>query len=90
MFLHPNQLRFAAGQVPGVAALQAVISRPEHRDLFRLRVLLHDGADPAGTIQALEQSVQSLCRVRVDEVTVVEKGQIGPNDPAVTDERTWD
>ena len=39
MFLHPNQLRFAAAQVPGVRAVQAVVTRPDGvRDHLALRV----------------------------------------------------
>lgn len=35
MFLHPNQLRFASSQVPGVQAMQAIITRPDGmRDHF--------------------------------------------------------
>ena len=44
MFLHPNQLRFAAAQVPGVRATQAVITRPDGaRDHLALRVEMVEG-----------------------------------------------
>lgn len=55
MFLHLNRLRFTAAQVPGVRAVQAVITRPE-------------GADEAAVGEGLRAAVQGMCRVGVDEV----------------------
>ena len=86
MFLHPNQLRFAAGQVPGVRAMQAVITRPDGvRDHFALRVSAADGADEAALAEGLKAAVQGVCRVRVDEV---EFGEVADG-PMVVDEREW-
>jgi phenylacetate-CoA ligase len=88
MFLHPNQLRFAAGQVPGVQAMQAVITRPELRDHFALRVVLQAGAEETAVAAQIQQAVQGLCRVRVDAVTFVDS--LPPDAPPVHDIRTWD
>jgi phenylacetate-CoA ligase len=90
MFLHPNQLRFAIGQVPGVLALQAVISRPELRDSFDLRVVVEEDADETETAERLKQAITGLCRVRVDSVEFVPPQTITPDSPTVVDERTWD
>jgi phenylacetate-CoA ligase len=91
MFLHPNQLRFAAGQVPGVAAMQAVITRPDGvRDQFVLRVVASEGADETKLAEGLKAAVQGLCRVRVDEVVYVEANAIAPDAPGVVDERVWE
>jgi phenylacetate-CoA ligase len=59
MFLHPNQLRFAAGQVSGVGRLQAVISRLEERDALILRLVpTQSDADPETLSAALAAAVQ--------------------------------
>lgn len=89
MFLHPNQLRFAAGQVPDVLFLQAVITRPELRDSFVLRVVLEEGADETAVAEQLKQAVVGLCRVRVDDIEFVSSQTISADSPAVLDERTW-
>lgn len=87
MFLHPNQLRFAAAQVPGVVALQAIITRPDGaRDHLALRVAAADGADQAAIAEGLRAAVQGVCRVRVDEVRF---GEVGREGPMVVDEREW-
>jgi len=87
MFLHPNQLRFAAAQVPGVLRLQAVITRPDGaRDHLALRVSAVEGADEAALAEGLKAAVQGVCRVRVDEVGL---GEIEDNAPFIQDARNW-
>jgi len=94
MFLHPNQLRFAAAQVPGVRAVQAVVTRPDGvRDHLALRV---DFPLPAGegqgegsraaVAEALKAAVQGVCRVRVDEVGF---GMVANSEQTVIDKRQW-
>jgi len=86
MFLHPNQLRFAAAQVPGVVAFQAIITRPDGlRDHFALRVAAAEGADEAAIAEGLKAAVQGVCRVKVDEVGF---GEVGDG-ALVVDERDW-
>lgn len=90
MFLHPNQLRFAAAQVPGVRAMQAVITRPDGvRDHFALRVDAIEGADEAAIDAGLRAAVQGICRVRVDEVQIAPAGSVAADSPGVVDERDW-
>jgi phenylacetate-CoA ligase len=90
MFLHPNQLRFAAGQVPGIRAMQAVITRPDLRDHFVLEVEMALDSDVTAAAEALKQAVQGICRVRVDEVNFLPEGAIPANAPGVRDERVWE
>lgn len=90
MFLHPNQLRFASAQIPGIKAMQAVITRPDLRDHFVLEVEMALESDHTGAAEALKQAVQGICRVRVDEVNFVEEGTIPANAPGVRDERVWE
>jgi phenylacetate-CoA ligase len=88
MFLHPNQLRFAAAQVTGVRAMQAVITRPDGvRDHFALRVSAAEGADETAIAEGLKAAVQGVCRVRVDEVGF---GKVGVEGSVILDERIWD
>ncbi len=90
MFVHPNQLRFALGQVPGILRAQAVVTRPENRDLLSLRVLLADEfADRAAATQRLEAAIPSACRVKVDRVEFVDAGALDENAALIQDERAW-
>jgi len=87
MFLHPNQLRFAAAQVPGVVAFQAIITRPDGvRDHFALRVQADEGADEAAIAEGLKAAVQGVCRVRVDEVGF---GEVDGRATFIQDVRNW-
>ncbi len=91
MFIHPNQLRFAAGQVPGVRGVQAVITRPDGvRDHVKLLVEAAEDADHQALTDQLSQAVQGICRVRVDEVIFVPAGGLSADAPLVRDAREWE
>jgi phenylacetate-CoA ligase len=90
MFVHPNQLRFAAGQIPGVKTVQGVVSRPELKDHFALRVEVAEDADEDAISEQLKGAVRNLCRVRVDAVDFVTAGTITEDAPGMVDERTWE
>jgi phenylacetate-CoA ligase len=91
MFVHPNQLRFAVGQVPGVKGFQALVTRPENRDEFALRVVLaEESADKGALTMTLSQAVQSACRVKVDQVEFVPAEEIGEEAEIILDKRTWE
>jgi len=89
MFVHPNQLRFAVSQVPGVTRFQAVVTRPEYRDEFTLRVVAAEDADRAALEQALRQAVQASCRVRLDRVEWVAADAVDEKAGLILDQRTW-
>lgn len=89
MFVHPNQLRFAAGQVPGIIAIQGVVTRPALKDVFTLRVEV-EGDVEEGAAENLKTAVQNICRVRVDAVEPVEPGTIGKDAPGMVDGRRWE
>jgi len=91
MFVHPNQLRFAVAQVPGVKGFQALVTRLENRDEFTFHVVLADGpADQKALTETLSQAVQSACRVKVDQVKFVSSEEIGEDAEIILDKRTWE
>ena len=91
MFVHPNQLRFALGQVAGIERAQAVVTRPENRDELTLRVVLADeSADREALAKGLGAAVQSTCRVKVDRVEFIPAGALGEDAKTILDERGWE
>ena len=86
MFVHPNQLFFAARQVPGVKAVQGIVTRPETRDQFTVRVVLEEGTELAAVEGPLKEAVRGACRVSVDAVEV---GQIPGDARGMVDGRDW-
>jgi phenylacetate-CoA ligase len=91
MFVHPNQLRFAVGQIPGVAKFQAVVTRPENRDEFALLAVLTDeSADRQTLTETLLQAVQSTCRVKMDRVEFVPASDLEDGAGIIIDKRTWE
>jgi phenylacetate-CoA ligase len=89
MFVHPNQLRFAARQVAGVKAVQGAVSQPDNRDNFVVRAEIEAGADTTAVSQQLKEAIQGVCRVRVDAVEPVPAGTITDETPGMVDERLW-
>jgi phenylacetate-CoA ligase len=91
MFVHPNQLRFVASQVPGLVRLQAVVTRPENRDQFNLRVVLADEtAGRDALTAALSEAIRSTCRVSVDQIEIVSDSDLGQGAQIIIDERSWE
>ena len=91
MFVHPNQLRFAAAQVVPGALVQGVVDREDQQDSFELRVALAEaGAGSAALAAALQEAVRQACRVRVNRVHFVAADSIGPDAPGLVDQRRWD
>ena len=88
MFVHPNQLRFATGQIPGVQKVQGEVSRLELKDHFVLRVEA-EGVDETAVADQIKTAVQGLCRVRVDEVEFIAPGSLTEDAPGMVDARDW-
>jgi phenylacetate-CoA ligase len=91
MFVHPNQLRFAVGQVVAFSAVQGVVTRPEAKDFFTLRVALIEAgqAGQAELAEKLKEQIRAVCRVRVDEIEFVGPGAIDPGARGMVDARDW-
>jgi phenylacetate-CoA ligase len=91
MFVHPNQLRFALGQIPGITRAQAVVARPANRDELTLRVVLSEEAkEPEALAAKLGAAIQSACRVKVDRVEFVSPDALSEDAQPIVDERAWD
>jgi phenylacetate-CoA ligase len=88
MFLHPQQLMLATKFIPEIVRLQAIISRPENRDVVTLHVQLAEGTAENGIAEKLKQLTEASARLRIDEVLFVP--QIDANARTVKDERKWD
>ncbi|RMG93891.1 MAG: phenylacetate--CoA ligase family protein [Chloroflexi bacterium] len=89
MFVHPNQLRFAARQVAGVTAVQGVVTRPDLKDFFTVRAEVEATVDETAVAEQLKQTIRNLCRVRVDKVEFIPAGTLTPDDPGMVDAREW-
>ncbi|MCL4831759.1 MAG: AMP-binding protein [Caldilineaceae bacterium] len=86
MFVHPNQLRFAIGQLlPGVAVQGAVSHDGEGKDFFVVRVAGEDN----GKGEAIADAVRQVSRLRVDRVEFVGAGGLEVSAPGMVDERAW-
>ncbi len=92
MFVHPNQLRFAAMQAAGMMGLaappvQGIVSRPEQRDMLTVRVAGVPVDKQEKLREPLGQAFQQACRVRADEILFVE--EIDPEERGMVDAREW-
>jgi hypothetical protein len=73
-----------------VARVQAVVTRPENRDQFTLRVaLVEETADREALTMSLSTAVQSACRVQVDQFEFVLAGDLEESAQIILDEREW-
>lgn len=90
MFVHPNQLRFAVGQVAQAGAVQGVVTRTGGRDSFTVRVALEREGGTAELEARLKEVVRQVCRVKVDDVQFVAAGAIGADERGMVDARSWE
>ena len=90
MFLHPNQLQYAAMQFPAIKAIQVVVTRPENRDVVSVNLELREGQSSAGLAEKLIALAQQAVRLRIDAVNFVPAGSIDTSERAIVDRRDWD
>lgn len=92
MFLHPNQLRAALTAFPQIQRLQAVITRPDNRDVVTVRLEMRTGHESEGAAvgEQLKALAQQAIRLRIDDVEIVPAGGIDPDARTVLDQRTWE
>jgi len=90
MFVHPNQVRFAAAAIPSILATQVIITRPDLRDDVTLRVEVEGGQGSEALAQQILAVFQAACRVKADRVDFLVPGTIDPKEPGVFDQRQWE
>jgi phenylacetate-CoA ligase len=88
MFVHPNQLGFAARQIPGVLKVQGVVTQPDNQDYFVVKAEVEGDVDETAVSTQLKEMIRNLCRVRVDEVQLVAPGSLGDG-TGMVDGRAW-
>ncbi len=89
MFLHPNQLQYAALQFAEIKDMQAVVTRVANRDVVTVNVELHEGASGDGLGEKLRALAEQAVRLRIDAVNFVGAGEIDPAARKIVDERDW-
>ncbi|GIK58468.1 MAG: phenylacetate--CoA ligase family protein [Chloroflexi bacterium] len=89
MFVHPNQLGFAARQIPGVLKVQGVVTQPDNKDHFVVRAEIAEGVASTAVTTPLQEMIKNVCRVRVDAVECLPPGSLGDNAPGMVDDRDW-
>lgn len=90
MFVHPNQLRFAVGQVAPASVVQGVVTRTQGRDCFTVRVALEGEGGSPGMEEQLKDTVRQFCLVKVDAVEFVAPDAIGAGERGMIDARSWE
>lgn len=88
MFVHPNQLGFAARQIPGVLKVQGVVTQPDNQDHFLIKAEVAADKDGTAVSTQLQEVVRNICRVRVDAVELLAPGALG-EEPGMVDGRNW-
>lgn len=91
MFVHPNQLKVAMSKFPAIARVQGIVTRPDVRDDFTLKVeLAQEVSDRDALSKNFGDAVRELCRVGVDKIGFVPAGTIAADAKMMVDERKWE
>ena len=91
MFVVAKQAEEAVLYFEPISRFQIVIGRRGQRDEMTLKIELKDEAvDREKLADDVNKRFQSLCRVKIDGVEFVEKGNIPEEQPGIVDERTWE
>lgn len=90
MFLHPNQVMAAVSRIPAIKRAQAVITRDNNRDIITVNIELNPDHPAENVEEGVAAYMQSMARLRVDSVVIVEPGTIDPTHRTVKDARNWD
>jgi phenylacetate-CoA ligase len=88
MFLHPNQLKAATSAFPQIERIQAIITRPDHKDVVTIHIQLKEGAAEDGLGDKLKDLAQNAVRLRIDEIVFVD--EIDTKARMIVDQRDWD
>lgn len=88
MFLHPAQLMAAKMAFPQIKNMQAIITRPENKDVVTIKIELEGGGSDPEIAEKLKQLAENAVRLRIDEVIFVGAGEIQGR--PIVDDRKWD
>jgi phenylacetate-CoA ligase len=87
IFVHPRKAAEALADLPGLAGYQVVVSRHDHRDELRCRIVVEAGHTPEPVAEQVATALQESLKLRV-AVDVV--GNLPTDAPAFLDERRWE
>ena len=88
MFLHPNQLNAVKGIIPEIERVQAIITRPENKDVVTIKLQLKDGGESEEIANKVTALAQQAARLRIDEIIFVD--EIDSSERTIVDARDWD
>jgi phenylacetate-CoA ligase len=90
-WLVPRQVEEVVSGIGEIARYQVVVSQRDFRDrmVFRLE-LAGEGVDRDKVSDALSRGIQDICRLKVDGIEFVDRGDIPEGAKAIVDERTWE
>jgi phenylacetate-CoA ligase len=90
MFVHPEQVAQIEKKVPGVAALQVVITREGHDDRMVIHALLAAGVSPSDALKGqIAETAREVTRLR-GEVVFAGGAELPDKDKKIVDKRKWD
>ena len=90
MFVHPEQVAQIERKVPGVTALQIVITREGHEDRMVLQALPAAGVSPSDALKAqIAETAREVTRLR-GEVVFASGTELPEKDKKIVDKRKWD
>lgn len=91
MFVVAKQAEQAVLGFEPISQFQIVVSRREQRDEMTLKIELKDeDIDKKKLVDDLNKRFQDICRVKIDNIEFVERGNIPEKHQKIVDERTWD
>ena len=91
MFVIAKQAEQAILDFEPISQFQIVVRRREQRDEMDLKVELKDKSiDRKKLADDLNERFQNLCRVKIDRIEFVPKGNIPEEHQKIVDERSWD
>lgn len=88
MFLHPNQLNAAKSVITEIERIQAIITRPENKDVVTIKLQLKEGGESETVANKVKALAQQATRLRIDEVVFVD--EISSSERTIVDNRNWD
>ena len=90
MFIVARQAEQAILSFSQVARYQLVVGRRQHRDELTLKAELNNaGVDSVKLADDLNQKFQDICRIKIDKIDFVDKGNL-PEKQGIVDERKWE